>query len=654
MDRRAVALRNRRVEMNKVMPGQPAGGDFQNNFHHKGNRPTLNGSQIHAVNDVNNAVGPSLESGQCIVCKKHAICVCERCADYYCSPQCQKVDWPSHRYICFPLPRLVNPTNALSCDVVYPSENPLLTVRQFNSLPKQNFQNFQQPDFSLNGRQQQQQQQTFVTNSIKVPQVGTNQVQQKKEPTATVPVAEMPKNNSHVKLTGFRTPNRCYVRAVTPAIDDDCMLNARKIDVYGKIAKPLGKMPKVHSYAIAPYNGIMHRVEVLMARNSQNIRLLFIDRGIVESRRLKDLREITDEIILLKQYACLIPLSNVTNYVLNETMVKQFATYEDLDFKIKYHRIEDHVELLHWQTEKSLNEEIENFCKEIDAEIWGDSVRARVQGSNQKKGKPGAKSDETMVNNHKEKSFDEGNVNGEEEEHDDQFYAISANDQNSMVSSNIKIPQKQPKKEEQKVTEEEIDKGVKNIAIAEERPTMEAPYETYYFKVGCAPFKAVVLDVSFLYIGYIGCIAKEDLACLQTVHKQLESIKVSDKPYKPQLNEYCIAKFEDMWYRAQVTDIPDQTHFTVTYIDFTNEATLTSDDIRHYPSGTATGICKTNLCLIYGLPATDFSDELTQFLNNEIELQSIIDIDSVNSIDDQVVVIECRSLLEKIRKKNLL
>lgn len=141
------------------------------------------------------------------------------------------------------------------------------------------------------------------------------------------------------------------------------------------------------------------------------------------------------------------------------------------------------------------------------------------------------------------------------------------------------------------------------------------------------------------------------------------------------MNEYCIAKFEDMWYRAQVTDIPDQTHFTVTYIDFTNEATLTSDDIRHYPSGTATGICKTNLCLIYGkifvkkmhflkinfnlslhvgLPATDFSDELTQFLNNEIELQSIIDIDSVNSIDDQVVVIECRSLLEKIRKKNLL
>lgn len=79
----------------------------------------------------------------------------------------------------------------------------------------------------------------------------------------------------------------------------------------------------------------------------------------------------------------------------------------------------------------------------------------------------------------------------------------------------------------------------------------------------------------------------------------LGSIKKNNNILFFRLEEYCIAKFEEMWYRAQVIDIPNESEYTVMYIDFTNEATLKSTDIRHFPAS-ATGACKTSLCLIDG------------------------------------------------------
>lgn len=44
------------------------------------------------------------EDGPCTLCGTKSVCKCERCGDLYCSPQCQRKDWPNHRYICFPMP----------------------------------------------------------------------------------------------------------------------------------------------------------------------------------------------------------------------------------------------------------------------------------------------------------------------------------------------------------------------------------------------------------------------------------------------------------------------------------------------------------------------------------------------------------------------
>lgn len=66
--------------------------------------------------------------------------------------------------------------------------------------------------------------------------------------------------------------------------------------------------------------------------------------------------------------------------------------------------------------------------------------------------------------------------------------------------------------------------------------------------------------------------------------------------------EYVIAKFEGTWYRAKVLEIKQelpQNLYNVVYLEFTNVATITEQNIRRYPSD-ITIPCHTNVCLIEG------------------------------------------------------
>lgn len=65
------------------------------------------------------------------------------------------------------------------------------------------------------------------------------------------------------------------------------------------------------------------------------------------------------------------------------------------------------------------------------------------------------------------------------------------------------------------------------------------------------------------------------------------------------IKEYCVAKFDDGWYRAQVIANPAPDRFTVLYIDFTNEKTIGIDEIRPYPMDLK-GDCCSSCCLIDG------------------------------------------------------
>lgn len=61
-----------------------------------------------------------------------------------------------------------------------------------------------------------------------------------------------------------------------------------------------------------------------------------------------------------------------------------------------------------------------------------------------------------------------------------------------------------------------------------------------------------------------------------------------------------MAKFDNEWYRAQVIATPETDRFTVIYIDFSNEKTIGSDEIRPYPLDLTTP-CYSACCLIDGM-----------------------------------------------------
>lgn len=66
--------------------------------------------------------------------------------------------------------------------------------------------------------------------------------------------------------------------------------------------------------------------------------------------------------------------------------------------------------------------------------------------------------------------------------------------------------------------------------------------------------------------------------------------------------EYVIAKYENTWYRAKVLEVKkNQTEslYNVVYLEFTNVATLSEQNIRRYPAD-LTIPCHTNVCLIEG------------------------------------------------------
>ncbi|KAL5277236.1 hypothetical protein ACFFRR_002454 [Megaselia abdita] len=49
------------------------------------------------------------KSGPCknLNCKKTTSMVCGRCSDFFCSNECLHEEWEAHRYICFPIPKVI-------------------------------------------------------------------------------------------------------------------------------------------------------------------------------------------------------------------------------------------------------------------------------------------------------------------------------------------------------------------------------------------------------------------------------------------------------------------------------------------------------------------------------------------------------------------
>ncbi|EDV91571.1 GH13256 [Drosophila grimshawi] len=118
------------------------------------------------------------------------------------------------------------------------------------------------------------------------------------------------------------------------------------------------------------------------------------------------------------------------------------------------------------------------------------------------------------------------------------------------------------------------------------------------------------------------------------------------------IREYVIAKFEDVWYRARVIRIIQNQldcTYNVMFLDFTNVAFVTEQDIRRYPAD-LTVPCFTSVCLIEDMPHRPTTDQIN-FLEKKLQMNSLLHIDSVNySPHTDIALIKCDSLIEGLAK----
>ncbi|XP_039966612.1 uncharacterized protein LOC120778715 [Bactrocera tryoni] len=484
--------------------------------------------------------------GLCVLCHKKAEWSCERCVDLYCSMECQRMDWPRHRYICLPMPHLVPLSHA---------EDILLRKKLISE---------------SNGNQVSS---TSVEELLKNDDTEKNTKLSNKTRNFT----------ENVILVKFLSSNKCLVRAHKPP--DNFTDIQKEINAFGKNAPELIVCPSVGSVALLLYKGTYTRVEVLSIQDDKRITLLYCDYGWIATVAKVDLRMAVDDVLKFPRLSALVILHNVG---------------ECSDSKVM-----------------SLLEKFEGMQCEL---------RRCIETSSNKIGE--------------KVSLTCGNVNLNEEINklcfDTNFGKVYENVQNS---EDIEI--KNLNNNEDLLLDLCLDEPCQK-----EKPILSPPFDIYIFQTNLSNFKVVVLDTSALSYGYIGCIAETDLKYLVTVQEYLNNYEDNGQFYSPKLHEYCLAKFENEWYRARVVKIMGNSRYTVVYLDFTNESTITSQDIRRYPKD-LNGPCRTNLCLIDGLPTTLNADHIN-FLKKEITAECKLVIDKVKEVVQQIVVVECATIIEKM------
>ncbi|XP_073818619.1 veneno [Musca autumnalis] len=526
------------------------------------------------------------ETGLCSLCGKISVCKCERCGDFYCSPQCQRKDWPNHRFICFPMPRLIK-------------------TGQENSV--------REPIPTLKAE----------TKSVEISKEESRQAFKARQLSFVPSVTQLPPDGSTVILTGFKSANRCYIRSADPAVTEEYKKNLKKLDNFGKTSNDVTSIPKANTYALTQKDDQWCRVQILSARPDNRIRVQFIDYGTVGLRYMTELRRISNTMSSLPNYVHMVQLHNVTVYSMETKFLEHISQNVGKEFKMRIvdsDSIGGNVELYYTDTQKLLNTEILTKCQEFSDK-------------------------ETTTSCDDKDSMSPGPIN----QHNDQLQEtpqkktqLAATTPGKIVADN-NSPGSSGKKKNLPPPPRQIPK-----------PCMVPPFEIIPFEANTKNVKMVVVDNSYVGRGYLGCILEKDLENLQAIQKFLYNYDGSGQPYKPKVEEYCIAEFQSGWYRGKVVEVLDEDKFLVAYIDFTNECELTSAAIRRYPMSLTLPCC-TNLCAIEGLPE-DLSDDLIEFLEKEFDVDNNfkkLKVDNIKVFED-LTFIESKELLKKLRDAKLI
>lgn len=246
--------------------------------------------------------------GICIKCGKHAYYNCERCGDFYCSTDCQSIDWLLHKLNCFPMPKLI-PSKSLPFRKELEKSMESLKLND-PIMPKA-------ASIQSNGRSvaagttvRDNQDANFLEKTSQ--RLCNGDVAAQSSTTVNNEVtSEKISNGSEVLITHVRSYQTAYIRSVaandvyTKLLNDTAAaaLTASHLKAY--------PCPK-QDYVLAPYEGIYYRALVLSVNELiGSVRIAFIDFGNQEDVPFDTLKVFPNELKERPRLTLMIQLKNV-------------------------------------------------------------------------------------------------------------------------------------------------------------------------------------------------------------------------------------------------------------------------------------------------------------------------------------------------------
>ncbi|XP_068153239.1 uncharacterized protein Veneno [Drosophila tropicalis] len=615
-----------------------------------------------------------LKEGKCVFCASGAELTCQRCGDFYCSTNCQRRDWQSHRYICFPMPALVYPQRFSAHHFEGRKREPEnVDADKNNKRPESIVESQVSPTVRLQVISDKDEDLKSVSsNSESV----SNNIIKKTKITASPPKVSMPASHSVFYVNGFRSPNRCFIREASEKTDK---AHASLLEKIHTMTKDFPKLCQQRAqYVLATYNGQLHRAEVLSGKH--RLRILFLDLGIIEVRQPSTVFEINDEIMSLPCYTQQVQLKGVANYEMNNNVKKFLTQYGGKRFVGVYDNNNyNQMELFHAETKKSVNEEIKVFC--ANEEVY-DLFDEKPQSKNNKvksespsrekieqlteKTKRNednnqieiegfkAKANETKAISQltsppkvslkeaqkpepiKEIKIDEAENKGELIITKDKVIKVQVNEQS------IALNEKSSSSKDISTSSANPSPPCKGITKSSNEPVLIAPFKTLRFESN--PLEVFIVDNSVINQGVFGAFDTAHAKMFTNLQSILADFH-DPEPYEPVLKEYVIVKVDDCWCRAKVTQI-DRPNYKVKLLDFTNMEKTTSQNIRRYPLH-FDAPCVTNLCIMEGISSLMLNQKQKDHLTETFVVNNVVEVDGVTYRHDMAMV-HCKRVLEKL------